>query len=56
MQIIFCDDDTCAYNDGAGCKKPNVHIVTTPGGIESGRRIAYNLCVDYMEVTDARTN
>lgn len=49
--LIFCDDDTCRFNDGCGCTKEEICIRKEFGIMDGGKHKVYNSCRNY-EVRD----
>lgn len=56
--MIFCDDDTCKYNNGCiVCTKNDIHIVAKGERVyEQGKLIVNNVCSDYEDKEDAGTD
>ena len=54
--MIFCDDDTCRFNDCTGCMKKEIHISIRYGEMEQGRHQIHNTCQDYEVKEDAGTD
>ena len=58
MQMIFCDDDTCKYNNGGiACTKYDIHISVKGERVyEQGKLVVNNVCSDYEDKEDAGTD
>lgn len=56
--MIFCDDDTCKYNNGGiACTKDDIHIsVKCERVYEQGKLVVNNVCSDYEDKEDAGTD
>ena len=44
--IVFCDDDTCRFNNGGVCSKEQIHIEVITSGYSDGKDVFYNHCKD----------
>lgn len=49
MMIVFCDDTTCAYNDGQACKLSVIAMSVDQGELRQGKRETFNVCQNYRE-------
>ena len=47
--IVFCDDDTCSFNNGGVCSKDQIHIEVITSGYKDGKDVFYNHCKDYED-------
>ena len=56
VHMIFCDDDTCKFNDGSGCTAVDIHIAVEFGSMEQGKQHVYNVCREYEVKEDAGTD
>lgn len=45
--MIFCNDYTCKFNNGAICIAGNIRIDVEFGSMEQGKHHAYNTCQNY---------
>lgn len=56
--MIFCDDDTCKYNNGGiACTKYDIHISVKGERVyEQGKLVVNNVCSDYEDKEDAGTD
>lgn len=47
---VFCDDDTCQFNDGGSCCKSILTLEThVERAYENGKQPIHNICKDYEE-------
>lgn len=44
-RIVFCDDDTCRFNNGIACSKDFIHIELKAQGVND----TFNVCKDYED-------
>lgn len=53
--LVFCDDDTCIYNDGGiACLRTRIHLnFTETEQFENGKRVSFNACRDYEVIGNA---
>lgn len=52
--IVFCDDDTCRFNNGGVCSKEQIHIEVITAGYSDGKDVFYNHCKDYEDKRNDR--
>lgn len=55
MMILFCDDKTCAHNDGQACKLTVVKLEVREGEFKDGKREVFNSCQNYRGKDDGES-